>query len=128
MRQGFLTHFGVLSYRKGHFRITFDLPPRFMTQRALELSRKQTKPAKPHAQPIEYAADRIRRQFFRDHPFEALRPRTLVEREKIRDLHPVAGKQWTRLRQHGRNPSPEKFVNHNHLDIIPYHLISARIA
>ena len=31
------------------------------------------------AQPIVYDADRVRRQFFRDHPWEARRARTLVE-------------------------------------------------
>lgn len=31
------------------------------------------------AQPIVYEADRVRRQFFRDHPWEARRTRTLVE-------------------------------------------------
>jgi len=81
-----------------------------MTQQVIELSRKRTKPAKPRAQPIEYVADRIRRQFFRDHPFEAFRPQTLVEGEKIRERHPIQGKRWVRLCQHGRNPSPERFV------------------
>lgn len=59
---------------------------------------------------MEYTADRIRRQFFRDHPFEAMRSQSLVERDTIREPHPVQGKRWERLRQHGRNPSPEECV------------------
>ena len=60
--------------------------------------------------PIYYLEDDIRRQFFRDHPFEAFRPTTLVERGGIRDEHPIRGKEWTRLRQRGRNPTAEESV------------------
>lgn len=37
------------------------------------------------AQPIVYDADRVRRQFFRDHPWEARRPRMLVEMDYALD-------------------------------------------
>jgi len=105
-----------------------------MRQQVLEQSRKRTKPEKPHARPIEYIADHIRRQFFRDHPFEALRAQTLVEREKLRELHPAQRKQWTRLRQHGRNPSPESAIQfavslYEHHDLplsIAYHQAAAQ--
>ncbi|WFD36778.1 mitochondrial ribosomal small subunit component [Malassezia cuniculi] len=40
------------------------------------------------AQPIVYDADRVRRQFFRDHPWEARRPRTLVEMDYTLETHP----------------------------------------
>ena len=60
--------------------------------------------------PIYYIEDDIRRQFFRDHPFETFRPTTLVEAGSIEALHPMQGKAWTRLRQRGRNPSPEECV------------------
>jgi small subunit ribosomal protein S23 len=53
--------------------------------------------------PIYYIEDDIRRQFFIDHPFEAFRPTTLVEGDRIEDPHSMTGKSWTRLRQRGRN-------------------------
>jgi len=34
---------------------------------------------KPKVMPIVYLEDRVRQRFFLDHPFEAFRPRTLVE-------------------------------------------------
>ncbi|KAG6821374.1 hypothetical protein H0H93_014171 [Arthromyces matolae] len=64
----------------------------------------------PKAQPIVYLEDKIRRQFFRDHPFEAFRPITLVENGGIEEPHPIQGATWTRLRQRGRNPTPEDTV------------------
>jgi len=60
--------------------------------------------------PIHYLEDDVRRQFFRDHPFEAFRPVTLVEGGGVADEHPINGQEWTRLRQRGRNPSPEDAV------------------
>lgn len=68
------------------------------------------RPQKPRPLPVKYIEDDVRRQFFRDHPFEAFRPRTLVEGAGIEPLHPVNGKAWTRLRQRGRNPTPEEYV------------------
>ena len=58
--------------------------------------------------PVYYLEDRVRKQFFADHPFETFRPRTLVEDEKVEEDHPVKGEAWTRLRERGRNPSPEE--------------------
>ncbi|TRM65932.1 mitochondrial ribosomal protein S25-domain-containing protein [Schizophyllum amplum] len=54
--------------------------------------------------------DDIRRQFFRDHPFETFRPTTLVEGKNIAAPNPVNGKMWTRLRQRGHNPRAEDAV------------------
>lgn len=76
----------------------------------------------PRPLPIYYIEDEIRRQFFRDHPFEAFRPTTLIEGEQIAPLHEVKGKAWSRLRQRGRNPKPEDAVQfalnlYNHHDI-----------
>jgi len=59
--------------------------------------------------PIHYIEDDIRRQFYADHPFEAFRPTTLVEKGDIQ-LHEVEGVGWTRLRQRGRNPTPEDAI------------------
>jgi small subunit ribosomal protein S23 len=68
------------------------------------------RPHDPRSLPIYYVEDDIRRQFFRDHPFEAFRPTTLVEGGGIEAPHPIEGAAWTRLRQRGRNPSPDEFV------------------
>lgn len=57
-----------------------------------------------------YEADRVRRQFFADFPFEALRPVSLVEGKEIRPESPVRGKTWTQLVQRGRYPSVEDVV------------------
>lgn len=65
---------------------------------------------KPRPLDIRYLEDGIRRQFFRDHPFEAFRPTTLVEKGKIEDPHPIQGTEWSRLRQRGRNPTPEEYA------------------
>ena len=58
--------------------------------------------------PIYYLEDRVRKQFFADHPFETVRPRTLVEDEKVSEEHLVQGEAWTRLREGGRNASPDE--------------------
>jgi small subunit ribosomal protein S23 len=92
------------------YRIPFDLPPQSFTESAKLAARRQTKSPAPRPQPIEYTEDRIRRQFFRDHPFEAFRPRSLIELDVIREEHPIQGKDWFRLSQHGRVPSSEESV------------------
>jgi len=83
--------------------------------------------------PISYVEDRLRTQFFQDHPFEAFRPVSLIEGARVQDEHPVRGKQWTRLRQHGRNPSPEDAIRyavnlHEHYDLPLTHAYSAAVA
>ena len=69
---------------------------------------KKTPGPRPLA--VNYVEDEIRRQFFRDHPFESFRSRSLTEAGVIEDEHPINGLQWTRLNQRGRNPSPEEYV------------------
>ncbi|KAL0071742.1 mitochondrial ribosomal small subunit component [Marasmius tenuissimus] len=74
------------------------------------VSSKKMRPYEPRPLPIYYMEDDIRRQFFRDHPFEAFRPITLSEKAGVQDKNPIQGKLWTRLRQRGRNPSPEDAI------------------
>ncbi len=90
------------------YKIPFDLPSKEFSPKARESARRSMKTPPPRIKPIEYTEDRIRRQFFRDHPFEALRPRSLVEQGTIREEHPIQGREWTKLSQHGRTPSSEE--------------------
>lgn len=85
-------------------RSAFDLP-------VARISAHSPAPPKNHPAPVLYVEDSIRRQFFRDHPFEAFRATTLLEGPAIKDEHPIRGTEWTRLRQRGRNPSPEEYVH-----------------
>lgn len=57
---------------------------------------------------IVYEEDRVRRQFFRDFPFEAMRPASLVEGREVRALNEVEGPSWTSLEQRGSYPSVEE--------------------
>lgn len=92
-------------------------PPRSLFD-SKEMSQQQKKSAakhdvwhRPEAEDIVYLEDRVRRQFFKDHPFEAFRSRSLVEaRVELQDEHPVSGENWTRLEQRTRNPTPEEWV------------------
>lgn len=74
--------------------------------------RSQLPPLRP--QPIVYEADKIRRQFFRDHPWEVTRPQTLAEMDYT--LETVANPEippgtWPELSMWSRmNPSVEEYV------------------
>ena len=83
-------------------RTAYDKQPQLKAQKAY--------PKNPKPLPIHYIEDDLRRQFFRDHPFEAFRPSTLIESDTIAAPHPVQKQGWTRLRQRGRNPSPEEYA------------------
>ena len=88
-------------------RTEYDLPPETRAQSTT----KKSRPAKPRPLPVYYIEDDVRRQFFRDHPFEAFRPVTLVEGAAVEDPHPIRDAEWIRLRQRGRNPTPEEYVS-----------------
>ena len=88
-------------------RSEYDLPP----SGSLRISARNRKYGTPQPLPINYIEDDVRRQFFRDHPFESFRPVSLVESGGVTDEHPINGKGWTRLRQRGRNPTAEEFVS-----------------
>lgn len=87
-------------------RTSYDLKPATSTIPSNTLQKLR----KPRNLPAEvvYLEDKVRQQFFRDHPFEAFRPVTLTEGEEVEDDHSISGKDWTRLRQRGRNPSSEE--------------------
>ncbi|TBU41833.1 mitochondrial ribosomal protein S25-domain-containing protein [Dichomitus squalens] len=114
---------GYIQQEPAWFRAVLDNPPlplparappsrtRFDTPSGAPLTApadsKKTKPL-----PIKYVEDELRRQFFRDHPFEAFRQTTLVEGATVDTEHPIRGAQWRRLRQRGRNPSPEDAIRY----------------
>ena len=79
---------------------------------SLKKLRSQLPPLRP--QPIVYEGDRIRRQFFRDHPWEAKRPRMLTETDYTLEepISPTLSQgqvpelyMWSRI-----NPSVEDVV------------------
>ncbi|KAG9122950.1 mitochondrial ribosomal small subunit component [Ceratobasidium sp. 392] len=56
-----------------------------------------------------------------DHPFEAYRPRSLIESAPgVEPDRGSTGIEWKRLRQRGRNPSPEDVVKFT-LNLHDYH-------
>jgi small subunit ribosomal protein S23 len=86
-------------------------PPRTAYDQKAPSSAARLRPHSTRPLPIYYLEDEIRRQFFLDHPFETFRPTSLVENERIDEPHPIAKKDWVRLRQRGRNPLPEECVS-----------------
>ncbi|WWC62600.1 mitochondrial 37S ribosomal protein mS23 [Kwoniella dejecticola CBS 10117] len=59
---------------------------------------------------IVYLRDKIRRQFFKDFAFEALRPISLVENQEIGESSKIDGEGWTRLEQRGLYPTVEDTI------------------
>ncbi|CAO1629834.1 unnamed protein product [Parajaminaea phylloscopi] len=59
--------------------------------------------------PIVYLEDRVRRQFFLDHPWEGLRPRTIVEQEKTAAPEEVPA-EVSELSWWSTNPQPEDVI------------------
>lgn len=103
-------------------RTSDDLPVRVVRQRQVQHEREEREPElhprrtqryyknrlptlKPR--PIEYLEDRVRQQFFKDHPWEGFEPRHLVEKEKL-DEPKVAPKEVTELVWWSTNPQPEE--------------------
>ncbi|BEJ17625.1 hypothetical protein CspHIS471_0610260 [Cutaneotrichosporon sp. HIS471] len=71
---------------------------------------RHTREPKQRPRDIVYAADHVRRQFFADFPFEALRPHSLVEAENVRLSTAIEGARWTALSQRGAYPTVEDTV------------------
>lgn len=108
--------------RTPYTRTSDDLPANVVRQRKVQSEREQgdaashprrtqryyksrTPSLKP--QPIEYLEDRVRKQFFKDHPWEGFQPRHLVEKEVL-DEPRVAPKEVTELVWWSTNPQPEE--------------------
>ena len=75
--------------------------------------RKPPRPANTrHPRPwrIVFPEDRVRERFFVDHPFEAHRPKSLVEGETVAEPSGPHGVDWTELRQRTVNPSADECV------------------
>ncbi|GAA6002615.1 hypothetical protein JCM10207_007594 [Rhodosporidiobolus poonsookiae] len=69
-----------------------------------------TKHPRPWA--IVFPEDSIRQRFFADHPFEAYRPVSVVEGEKVAEVEGPAGQEWTELSQRSTNPSAEDCISY----------------
>lgn len=114
-------------------RSTFDLPKPLRSSPSSTPFKKPFKKIMSTCKPIPIAYvehDRLRRAFFRDHPFEAYRPKSLVETsdelsrkttlDPVRRIRPdgtlsgsddlVGIEQWTELRQRTLLPSAEECV------------------
>ena len=56
--------------------------------------------------PIQFEEDQLRKEFFRDHPWELARPRILVENSgKDFEQH-----DWSRIQQPGKKLDGERYV------------------
>ncbi|ORY31372.1 mitochondrial ribosomal protein S25-domain-containing protein [Naematelia encephala] len=72
--------------------------------------KKETQKQRYKPRVIKYEEDKIRTQFFRDYPFEALRATSLVEMRSIESEHAVKGSEWISLEQRGAYPTVEDLV------------------
>ena len=60
---------------------------------------------------ITFAEDGIRKRFFQDFPFEALRPVSMVEMTSLETEHEMHREEWTSLEQRGAYPTVEEWVH-----------------
>ncbi|WWC88589.1 uncharacterized protein L201_003501 [Kwoniella dendrophila CBS 6074] len=73
---------------------------------------RKYKERKQKSERIVYLEDKIRRQFFKDFPFEALRPISLVETSQEIDQTPkIDGNEWLKLDQRGLYPTVEDTIS-----------------
>lgn len=79
------------------------------TQPAQHRELRKSKVRKPskmfHPQPIEYEEDKLRREFFSDHPWELARPRIVLE-DDGKDGQKC---DWSRILQRGRPLTGERY-------------------
>ncbi|TYJ58551.1 hypothetical protein B9479_000760 [Cryptococcus floricola] len=95
------------SHSTGQFYDTAPVPSGELERRDKLRGYKQrkSKPAK-----VFYEEDNVRRQFFKDFPYEALRPISLVEGQEIDMREKINGLEWERLEQRGEYPTVEDCV------------------
>jgi len=93
-------------------RTSYDLQQSNTSSSRLASVAKHSIAQNPQPKPIQYVEDEIRKQFFQDHPFEAFRAKSLLEGATIELEHPIRGEEWKRLRQRGRNPTPEDAIQY----------------
>lgn len=82
--------------------LTRTQPPQHQETNSKVRTRKPSKMFKP--QPIEYEEDRLRREFYSDHPWELARPRIVLENDG-RDGQRC---DWSRIQQPGRPLNGER--------------------
>jgi len=75
---------------------------------------KHLRAKKPRPKTLIFDTDHIRRRFFEDFPFEALRPVTLVEGETVGEGREtlVDGEDWVELKQRGDYPTVENTIQY----------------
>ncbi|KGB74866.2 hypothetical protein CNBG_0704 [Cryptococcus deuterogattii R265] len=93
--------------KSGDFIDTVPIPAGELERRDKLRGYKQRK-----GRPLEiaYEEDRVRRQFFKDFPFEALRPVSMVEGREIDVRGKVLGEEWVKLEQRGSYPTVEDCI------------------
>lgn len=84
-----------------------DLSEDIRRNRSNSAKKSRSQMPKLFPQPIVYLADRVRERFYQDHPWEAFRPRTLVEGASVQEAR-VPEEDAADLQAWGRNPSPEE--------------------
>lgn len=86
------------------------LPGTSKPQVVFEVQEKRVKPKKPSRMfsplEIKYEEDQLRKEFFRDHPWELARPRVLIE-SSGKDFEKY---DWSRLQQPGKRLDGERCV------------------
>lgn len=84
--------------------------PEGQTNHSVTHRAKRAKTPKLKVPELRFQEDEIRRRFFTDFPFEALRPVSLIEGRIVGEGREglVDGKEWTALDQRGEVPTVEE--------------------
>lgn len=103
---------GRLKDEPAWYRVVAAIPPTTSLVRTLPVQQKDHKPWKKTHRPrglfmpqkIVYPEDRLRAQFYKDHPWELARPRILVEN----DGADSKAWDWSTMRQRGKGLDGER--------------------
>lgn len=82
--------------------MTRTLPPQHQERKLNSRVRKPSKMFKPVQ--LEYEEDRLRKEFYSDHPWELARPRIMLENDGKDGLRC----NWSRIQQRGRPLNGER--------------------